>query len=106
MKQARKKTARSANGRSSRHRRQGWAHVLRGLVLEGLGVAVLAFLFLTIQNMPAESNQSAPAEQKVIQKVQVPTHGPASGRLASTWQKLKRLTLSRYGQSGLIGATR
>ena len=67
MKIVDKKRVRTARG--GRRHRSGWmAQLFRGLLLEGLGIAVLAYLFITTQSTPATSHNGSPAESILAER--------------------------------------
>ena len=76
---------------------------MRGLVLEGMGVAVLAFLYLTIQTAPP--SLPPPESQAIASKLQVLTHKPATIGFASRWQELKQQVTFPVAQPGVLGTT-
>lgn len=61
MKTVDKKRARTAKGVRRRYSR--WmSQLFRGLVLEGLGMAVLAYLFFTVQSVPPNTLDGSPSD--------------------------------------------
>ena len=75
---------------------------MRGLILEGLGVAVLVFLYVSMQ-----STGSPPADLDAVEKteapsVQQPAPAPSlsHGRYAQSWVEYSRETRSRMNYPG------
>ena len=84
--------------RSRRKSTQGAVQFVRGLVMEGIGVAVLVFLYLTIQNTPANSVESIQANSELESQ-----NGKGAGHHASSWDDYRRKAMTNYGQPGVLG---
>jgi hypothetical protein len=80
-------------------------------VLEGLGAAVLVFLYLTVQGTAVDSMPSSPSTRPdSFARTGIPAILPATtaaGHYARNWREYRQQTLSSYRQSGRAGtATR
>ena len=90
--------------RTRKSRRRGAVHLVRGLVLEGLGVAVLAFLYFSMQSttMSRASHESPAREVDVVESQ--PKDRPADtlrhGQYARSWAEYHRQTRSQRSFAG------
>ena len=84
MKTVDKKGARTAKGVRRRYSR--WmSQLFRGLVLEGLGMAVLAYLFFTIQSAPPNTLEGFPSDAvKVESRSAPPSFQAEQGKVRRT----------------------
>lgn len=107
MSRPRSKSSKKAKPRrrSRRKSTQGAVQFVRGLVMEGIGVAVLVFLYLTVQNTPANSVESIQANAAATQAVsEMETqNGKGTGHHASSWDDYRRQAMTNYGQPGVLG---
>lgn len=86
-------------GRRRRTNRKGIMHVLRGLVMEGMGVAVLIFLYLTVQS--SAGNPTSPPQQVHAETTQAPVH--FTGHYANSWDEYTRKRDQQIGQQSQQG---
>ena len=91
--------------RPRRNRNKGAIDFLRGLVLEGLGVAVLVFLYVTVQNSPVDSNAQTHTTQTSEQKGSVHGTTQITGHYASTWAEFEQKENNQISQRRMLGST-
>ena len=88
------KKSRAPSIAKSRRRRKKLGHALRGLVMEGLGVVVLVFLYLTVQASTSASNEEPSREVHASSNEVKPSEDRSSiqltGHVANTWSEYQQ----------------
>lgn len=105
MRRSRGKSSKSVKRRRRVRRRRKLGHVLRGLVMEGMGVVALVFLYLTIQATPANQVTQSPVSDS---QAPTPTQPAKSidftGQYANSWAEYTQKTKSQFRQQSMLGS--